>query len=338
MKIDYLTWPDWPHNRTAIVAEVGVNHGGNEGLAWEMIQSANENGADFVKLQSFVMESFFHPSLSYYSNTKSLELSFEVQRRLFSKAKNEGINLITTPYDFDSVDMVEEFNPPAHKIASMDNDNIPLIRYIAEKGRPVLVSCGMADLDEIQSVVNIIKRAGNNKLVLLHCISDYPTRDEDMNLAAINLLKRMFDLPVGLSDHSLGLTGSYIAASLGATVIEKHFTIDRSLVKKIPDADHDISIEPSELKELNRFCESVNVMLGCERRKLTENEIAGRKNLRRGLYARRNIKAGEKLTLENTVLLRPVKGISANQWDKMVGKKYVSNIKKHKPIYMSDLI
>jgi len=337
MENNFIRWIGWPQNRTALIAEVGMNHGGVEELAWEMVLSAHNSGADFVKLQSFVTKDFFHPDLRYFEKTKSMELSFEVQRRLFSKAKGEGINLITTPFDFNSVDMVEEFAPSVHKIASMDNDNIPLIRYIAKKNRPVLISCGMADLGEIQKIVNVMEEVGNNKLALLHCISDYPTEPENLNLSMIDLLRNTFGYPTGLSDHSHGLYSSYVAASMGVQVIEKHFTTDRSLQKEYPDADHGISINPEELKELRIFCESVPVMMGHAPRRFTENEKLGRLNMRRGIYAKRNIGTGEKLDTENTIFLRPVRGIKAGLWDDVCGKEVKKEILELNPIYFTDL-
>ena len=337
MASKFITWSGWPQNRTALIAEVGMNHGGVEELAWEMILSAHNCGADFVKLQSFVTKDFFHPDLQCFEVTKSMELSFEVQRRLFSRARGEGINLITTPFDSNSVDMVEEFNPLVYKIASMDNDNIPLIKYISKKNRPVLLSCGMADLGEIQKIISIMEKVGNDKLILLHCISDYPTVPENLNLSMIDLFKSAFGYPVGLSDHSFGLNSSYVAASMGAQVIEKHFTTDRSLQKEYPDADHDISINPQEFKKLRIFCESVPVMMGDAPRKLTENEKLGRVNMRRGIYAKRNIGIGEKLDIDNTILLRPVRGIKAGLWDEVCGMEVNRVIPKLNPISFSDL-
>lgn len=337
MNCNYIHWPNWPQNRTAIIAEVGTNHGGDKDLAWELIRSAHENGADFVKLQSFVTEEFFHPSLEYYSSTESLELSFDVQRTLFKKAGEEGIKLITTPFDLKSVDLVNEFAPAAFKIASMDNDNIPLIRYIAEKQRPILVSTGMADLGEIQKIIEVVTNTGNDKLILLHCISDYPPKPQDLTLSMIDVLKSTFNQFVGFSDHTIGVTSSFIAISLGVAVIEKHFTTDRLLARRIPDADHEISIEPGELKCLREFSESVPIMIGHAPRQLTENEVKGRTTLRRGLYARRDISAGESLTLENTMFLRPVKGISVGKWDEVAGMKVNKYLLQNAPITFSDI-
>lgn len=331
-------WSGWPSERTAIIAEIGLNHGGDESLAWKMIQSAHNNGADFVKLQTFVMKEFFHSSLPYYKNIRDMGLSFDSQRRLFIKAANNNINLITTPFDRATVDLTEEFSPTAYKVASMDNDNVPLIRYIAGKKRPVIISCGMADLGEIQRVVEIMEEAGNKKLVLLHCVSDYPTKEKDMNLSMISFLRDTFGYPSGLSDHSIGLFSSYVAASLEASLIEKHFTTDKFLQEKYPDADHDISILPDELKELRTFCESISQMMGKAPRKLTDNENEGRMMYRRGLYAKKDINPGEKISLDNTAFLRPVKGIKAGDWDYVCGKEIKNPIPKNQPITYSDLV
>lgn len=333
----YPAWSGWPRGRAAIVAEIGVNHGGDGNLAWEMIRSAHKSGADFVKLQSFVTEDFFHPSVEYYSDTKSLELSLDRQRELFRKAGEGGIRLITTPFDFASVDMAEEFDPPAHKIASMDNDNIPLIRYIAEKGRPLLLSCGMAEIGDIEKAVSVIRKTGNDKFVLLHCVSDYPAKPENLNLSMIGFLREVFGCPVGFSDHCIGLKGSQIALSLGAALIEKHFTIDKGLAEKIPNADHGISIEPAELETLSGFCESVKIMMGDAPRRLTETETEGRRKFKRGIYAKKDIKAGETLGLENSSFLRPVKGLRAGQWDSVDGRKVTRDIQKNSPILPSDI-
>lgn len=330
-------WKGWPADRTAIIAEVGINHVGDEALAWEMICAAHENGADFVKIQSYITEEFMHPSLPYFAEVKAMELSLDFQAELFEKARKNKIKLMTTPFDFKSMDALEGFDMPAYKVASMDNDNIPLLRYIIAKGKPVIVSCGMADLGELEGVVRISEELKNDKLVLLHCISDYPTMAEDLNLEVMETLGRAFDVPIGLSDHSIGVHSCYIAASRGAAVIEKHFTLDRSLHEKYPDADHNISIMPDELKELRRFCESVPVMTGSARRTLTKGEAEGRKTIRRGLYAKRDIKCGEELSLDNTVMLRPVKGISAGRWDDVVGRKTTSDIAKGEPILYSNM-
>lgn len=334
----YPCWAGWPGARPAVIAEVGMNHGGSPELAWEMIVSAHQNGADFVKLQSYVTEEFFHPSLSYLQSTKSMELSFESQAMLFRKAKDAGIRLVTTPFDFKSVDFAEQNELPFHKIASMDNDNIPLIECIASTKRPVLVSCGFAKTSEIEKILEVFERTGNDKLVLLHCVSDYPAKNENMNLEAIRYMNKAFGVPVGLSDHSMGIECAKVGLSLGAVVVEKHFTTDRGLLEKIPDADHDISITPDELKELAAFAKKLQEMLGKAPRKITANEANGRKGMRRGLYARQDVQPGDQLSLGNTILLRPVEGIAAGHWDEIAGKAFKNAVKKGFPIHFHDLV
>ena len=337
MRTDIENWPGWPDNRPAIIAEVGMNHGGDENLAWEMIQAAHENGADFVKLQTYLTERFFHPSLTYFNSTKSMELSRESTTELFINSEKKGIQLFTTPFDLESVDFIDKFSPKLYKVASMDNDNSPLIQGIAQKNRPVIVSCGMANLEEISQVLETVVNVGNDRLILLHCISDYPAKPDSLNLAMIPYLKKQLKVPIGFSDHAIGLHSAYMAISMGAVVIEKHFTINRQLCEKIPDADHEISIEPKELKELRGFCDDASLMRGKAPRQITSGEEEGRTAFRRGLYTRKAVKAGEKLSLENTVLLRPVKGIAANQWTDVFGKSFLREIKAMEAINLSDL-
>ena len=337
MRKDFKNWINWPDKRTVIIAEVGINHGGDEALAWEMILAAHENGADFIKLQTYSTERFFHPSLPYFDATKSMELSPEATSRLFKKAKVAAAKLITTPFDFESVDLIENFSPPLYKIASMDNDNSPLIRYIAQKGHPVIISCGMASVEEIQKLIHVVEKTGNDKLILLHCVSDYPASPESLNLEMIPYLSNLFNIPVGFSDHSIGMDGAYLAASMGAVAIEKHFTTDRNLVKKFPNADHEISFEPGELKELRMFCEKIPSMKGIAPRKITAGETIGRKNFKRGVYAKKPIKKGEPLTRDNTILLRPVGEIPAGFWDQITGKIAEKSIGNMEPIRFSDI-
>lgn len=333
----YPDWEGWGFGRTAIIAEIGINHGGDEALAWEMITAAHEHGADFVKLQSYVTESMFHPSLKYYDAKKKQEIPFDGLRRLFAGARAKGIALITTPFDEASLAVAEEFAPPAHKVASMDNDNLPLIEKIASTGRPVIISSGMGGLGEMEEVQSIMDKRGNGKLVVLHCVSDYPADLNRLHLSHMETLRSALGCHVGLSDHSLGLESSFVAASLGAAAIEKHFTISRGLDAKIPATDNGMSIEPAELKQLRRFSELVPVMMGSGKRRLTDNEEFGKKAYKRGIYAKRAIRAGETLSLDNVVLLRPATGIHAGYWEDAAGKEFRRDVGKLEPVYFSDL-
>ena len=163
MGYEFPQWPGWPGDRTAVVAEVGLNHGGDAQLAWDLIQAAHESGADFVKLQTLHTDRLLHPSLDYYDKTSRLELSDDVQETLFSRARDNGIALVTTPFDSESLDLAERFDPAVHKIASMDLDNLPLVERVAKTGRPVILSCGMAHLDEVETAVRIASRCGREE-------------------------------------------------------------------------------------------------------------------------------------------------------------------------------
>jgi len=332
MRPDYSTWPGWPANRTAIAAEVGINHGGDPELAWKMITTAHAHGADFVKLQTFHTEDFFHRSLDYYESTRRLELSDDAQIDLFTRAQAAGIALVTTPFDAQALALAERFAPPFHKIASMDADYGPHLERLAATGRPLVLSCGMAEMDEIDAAVRTVRDAGNDKLVLLHCVSDYPADNATLNLSMLPLLRETHGVPVGFSDHSLGLDGARVAASFGAALIEKHFTLDRAMARAMPDADHELSIEPDELASLRRFCEAVPTMMGKAPRQLTPNEQTGRRTFRRGLYAACDIAVGEKLDARNVAFLRPADGIPAGAWPKVLGRQ------THRALAAGDLI
>ncbi|RJQ28970.1 NeuB family protein [Candidatus Parcubacteria bacterium] len=330
-------WAGWPGDRPAVVAEVGFNHGGNEDLAWEMIVSAHEAGADFVKLQTFKVADFIHPSLDCYQNVQTMELCNGANERLFVKAAKKGIHLFSTPFDKASADLLESFNVPAYKIASMDNDHFALLFHVARKEKPVLVSLGMAGIEVAKSVIQTVRKAGNSKILLLHCISDYPAKLEDMHLAAIAGIRNDLNVFSGLSDHSEGIRAALAAAALGAAVIEKHFTTDRKLAQTIPDADNDISIEPSELKELVKFCKSLPIMIGTWPRPLTRGEQIGVTDFKRGVYAARDIAAGEIVDSDAVCFLRPVKGIPAGQWPRYAGCCAKQSIKAMEPIRSEDL-
>jgi len=268
LRTDIEHWPGWPDNRPAIIAEVGMNHGGDESLAWEMIQAAHENGADFVKLQTYSTERFFHPSLTYFDSTKSMELSCESTSELFINSEKKGIQLFTTPFDLESVDFIDKFSPKLYKVASMDNDNSPLIQGIAQKNRPVIVSCGMANFEEISQVLETVVNVGNDRLILLHCISDYPAKPDSLNLAMIPYLKKQFKVPIGFSDHAIGLHSAYMAISMGAVVIEKHFTIN----PKAKGPDHPHSMDPKSFSKMVQDIRTLEKALGTGIKKVEKSE------------------------------------------------------------------
>ncbi len=320
-----------------VIAEIGINHNGDLEHAKRMIESAHRAGAAMVKLQSFQPDSFMKSDLPYYDNIRRLSFSFEQHEELFSFAKKSGIALFSAAFDTATADFLDQMGAPAFKIASMDCNNIPLLRHVAKKGKPVILATGMAGMDEVNAAVHAIRGAGNTQLVLLHCVSDYPANIKQMNLNVMRTLAERFDLPVGLSDHSEGLHASFAAAAMGAALIERHFTMDRKMAKIFPFSDHAISIEPAELEELARYCRSIRAMQGSGEKSLTKNEADNRNNFRRGLFASRPLRAGETVTPEMLIALRPLRGLSVAEWDGVIGKKLAHNVNERDPITPADL-
>lgn len=314
--------------KTAVIAEIGINHNGDSALARDMIEIAWECGADLIKLQSFVTEKFFIHDLPYFRSAKALELTLEMQRDLLNFAAHNGIRLFTTPFDIDTLDFLDEFDLPAYKVASMDCNNYQLIESIARRQKPVILSTGMALADEIEKAVQVIKGTGNQQIVLLHCVSDYPPEAHDMNLNYIHTLQQKFNVPCGFSDHTAGMDAALLSVGLGACIIEKHFTMDRGLHDKFPQADHKVSMIPSELKELSSFCRQAELIKGGMEKHLTEKERQGRLCFRRGIYTKVAIDAGEILTAENLISLRPVRGIPVSMFNHVLGKKTVRSFKE----------
>jgi N,N'-diacetyllegionaminate synthase len=312
-----------------IVAEVGFNHNGDVALGKRMIHAAKENGADAVKLQTFVADRLYSTrfiagdpadpgkKIPLYEFFKRSELKPSEYEALFDYARDLGIPLFSTPFDEGSVDMLVKLGMPAIKIASPDLTHIELIRHAAGKNLPIVLSTGMGDFDEIARAVDVVRQAGNERIVLLHCVSNYPARHEEMNMRCLNELKTRFKLPVGLSDHTIDNLSAIVATTLGAVMIEKHFTVDRN----IPGADNAMSIEPHELKELKQATWNVGKILGDGKRKLQPSELPVKKTARRSLIARVDMASGTVLTAELVAAKRPGTGIPAEDLEKVLGRK-----------------
>jgi N,N'-diacetyllegionaminate synthase len=317
-----------------IVAEVGFNHNGDVALGRRMIQAAKENGADAVKLQTFVADKLYskrfmandpadpEKQIPLYEFFKRSELKPSEYEELFAHAKDLGIPLFSTPFDEGSLDMLVGLGMAAIKIASPDLTHLNLIRHAAKKNVPVVLSTGMGNFDEIAKAVDVVRKAGNDRIVLLHCVSNYPARHEEMNVRCLNELKTRFNLPVGLSDHTTDNQAAIVATALGAVMIEKHFTIDR----KLAGADNAMSIEPEELKELKQATVNVVKILGDGIRKLQPSEEPVKNTARRSLVARRDIAPGTILTAEMIVVKRPGTGIPAQDLEKALGRKIKSKV------------
>ncbi len=328
-------------NRCLMVAEVSANHGRNLRQAVAMIRKAKECGADAVKFQTYTPDtltidsdrSFFrvkHPKWkgqTLYQLYGKAYTPWEWFAKLKKTADSEGIMFFSTAFDRTSVDLLEKLNVPVHKIASFELVDLPLIEYAAKTGKPLIMSTGMATKAEIKEAVDVARKAGAKDITLLKCVSSYPAEPREMNLLTLRDMKESFGCPVGLSDHSMGIGASIAAVALGATVIEKHFTLSR----KIRTPDSFFSIEPDELERLIVNARIAEKAVGKVRYGLTGDEKKS-KAFRRSLFAVKDIKKGEVLNAENVRSVRPANGLSPKYADAVYGKKAKKGIKKGTPL------
>lgn len=318
---------------TFIIAEVGSNHNGDLEQAKKLIEVAAKAGADAVKFQIFRAEELYSkyaPKFNYLGdeNTFKLMKNIEMPREwipeLSEYSKKMGITFLASVFDFDAVDKVNEY-VPAFKIASFEIVDLELLKYVASKGKPVILSTGMANLGEIEDAINAIRSVGNDDIILMHCNSLYPTPVNIVNLRAIETLKNAFKLPTGFSDHTLGIHIPLAAVAMGACVIEKHFTLDKDL----PGPDHSFALEPQELEEMIRIIREVEAAKGNGIKKISELE---KKEMymkgRRSIHAKVNIPKGVKITKDMLVIKRPGYGIKPKFIDIVVGREAKKDIKK----------
>jgi N,N'-diacetyllegionaminate synthase len=322
-----------PGKPAFVVAEVGFNHNGDVELAKKMIESAAENGADAVKLQTFIAKEMISNSLiandpdnpgneiPFYEFFQRYELSRSDYEILFAHAKKINIPLFSTPFDEGSLEMLVELGMPAIKIASPDLTYLPFLEKVAKTGLPVVLSTGMGNEEEISKALETLQL--KCPIILLHCVSNYPSQYEEMNLNCMETLRAKFNVPLGLSDHTIDNLSAVVAASLGAVLIEKHFTTDRNL----PGVDQSISIEPQELKSLKTELINVNQILGDDKKQIQPSEIPVKQSARRSLVARIDISAGTPLTEEMIACKRPGTGISPAEFNAVVGKPCKKDIR-----------
>lgn len=312
-----------------IIAEAGVNHNGDLMLAMRLIDVACEAGADAVKFQTFKVNkvlSRMAPKAKYqkdttdsresqYAMVSRLQLTDGDFRQLAVHARKRKITFLSTPFDEVSVDLLDELRVPAFKIASGEITNLSLLSYVAGKGKPMILSTGMSTLAEIREAVRAIRDAGNRDFILLHCVSAYPARVEDANLRVMATLEAEFRVPVGLSDHTLGIVVPIAAAALGAVVIEKHFTLSKSM----EGPDHRASLDPAELTEMVKAIRQVEKSLGDGRKSLTDEERDTRKTARRSIVAGVDIGEGTTITENMLTTKRPGTGIPPKYLEAVVG-------------------
>jgi len=319
---------------TYIIAEVGINHNGDVSLAKEMVAAAWESGADAVKIQTFVTNEFLHPSHPGYKYDIDAEISHDDEQEIWDYAKSHNINLFSTPEEFKSLAFIAQQNPSLIKIAAMDFNYKDLIQAAAKLQKPIILSAGMSSMEEVLQAVRWVEETGNNQYIILHCVSCYPAAAHSCNLRAIQTLKAILNCPVGFSDHTGGIHIPLAAVSLGANVIEKHFTIDKNLA----GPDQQCSMDPSDLKTLIQDVREIESALGHGRKVPAPEEGEPRKFKRRGIYAARDLNCGENLEKKDVVFFAPSHaGSLVSQWPLIEKRTLNKNISKLKPIHLEDL-
>lgn len=329
-----------------IIAEAGVNHNGDINIARRLVEAAVEAGADAIKFQTFKAENLVTkdaPKAEYQKNIiheesqfemlKKLELSLEEHFWLKNYCDEKKIMFLSTPFDFESVDLLETVNVPIYKVSSGDLTNIPLIKYISKKNKPIVLSTGMANLLEVEEAIEAIKSVSNVKIILLHCTSNYPTEYEDVNLNSMITLKNAFHLDVGYSDHTIGLEVPIAAVAMGARVIEKHFTLD----KNMEGPDHKASVDIRELSQMVTSIRNIEQAFGDGIKKCNKNEENTKKVARKSVVAKKNIKIGEVIQYDMLTCKRPSGGILPKYMCELVGKKALNDIDKDSLITWNDI-
>lgn len=323
------------------IAEMSGNHAGSKDRAVEIMHAAKESGADCIKIQTYTPDTmtidcnneYFYidggtwDGENLYKLYQKAYTPWEWQADLKEEAEKIGIDFLSTAFDLSSVDFLESINLDFYKIASFELTDIPLIKYVASKKKPIIMSTGMASYEEIKEAVDAIKAAGNNELVLLKCSSDYPAVTDEMNLRTMVDLNKQFNVPVGLSDHSMGSIGVVAAVAMGARVIEKHFCVSR----KVKNPDSTFSLEPQEFKKMVEDIRVAELAMGRVKYGPSEREMANLK-FRRSIFCSKDIKAGEIITNENVKIIRPSFGLAPKYIDEVIGKKAKTDIAFGTPI------
>ena len=310
-------------NPVYVVAEAGLNHNGDVNLAKQLIEKAAECGADAIKFQTFKTEEFLASNSQYFDNFKNVELSYEEFSELNDFSKNIGISFFSAPFDLQSANFLNTLDIPCFKIASSDLTNFPLIKNIAKFGKPMIISTGMATLAELDETVRTIRESGCEQFVLLQCTSTYPATPGNSNLVTIPHMRELFNCEVGLSDHTMGIGASVAAVAHGATMIEKHFTLNRA----DGGVDSAFSMEPEEMKQLVIETERAWQSLGKIKYGTTAAE-KGSLTFRRSLYIAEDTKKGDVLTDKNLRIVRPGLGLAPKYYDILLGRKVNKDVKK----------
>ena len=308
---------------TFIIAEAGSNHDGEIEKVKKLIDIAADAGVDAVKFQAFKADKLFNTE-EIVKNLKKIEFKEDWYQEIFEYAHSKGIILLFSVFDEKSVDILSNYDMSAYKIASYELLHFPLLEEIIKKNKPIILSTGMANQLEVEKVINWIKSRGYDQIMVMHCVSQYPAQIEDVNLKSITALKE-YNMPVGFSDHTLGIYASIAAVAMGSNIIEKHFTISRSM----DGPDHSYSLEPSELKEMVNGIRQVDKMLGVEEILPSKYEV-NQRHSRRAIYAKNDIEMGKVFEKDDLIILRPspIDCLLPEEVDNIIGKIASKQIKK----------
>jgi pseudaminic acid synthase len=329
-------------NKVFIIAELSANHNGNLEVAVETIRAAKRAGADAIKLQTYTADTItldcdkedfiikggtLWDGKTLYSLYKEAYTPWEWHEELFRVAKDEGLVCFSSPFDHTAVDFLEQFDVPAYKIASFEITDIPLIEYTARKGKPMIISTGIATYEDIQLAVDTCRGVGNNDITILKCTSAYPAPIEESNMIMMQQFAKDFDVKAGLSDHTLGITLPVVATVMGASVIEKHFILEKSIGG--PDAD--FSIDEDEFTQMVKAVRGAEKAIGSVSYELTEKQKSS-KQFTRSLYVSKNVNKGDVITKENVRSVRPGFGMHPKYLDEVMGKTFNFNLRKGEPL------
>lgn len=325
-------------NKVFIIAEAGVNHNGDLNIARKLIDVATEAGADAIKFQTFKADQLVCKDVkkaqyqlettekneTQYEMIKKLELSYEMHKELIEYSRTKGIKFLSTPFDIESIELLTELGIDIFKIPSGEITNLPYLQKIAELDKKIILSTGMSTMQEIEETLEVLNYKQKRNVVVLHCNTEYPTPLEDVNLKAMLTIKNQLGVEIGYSDHTDGIEVPIAAVAMGATVIEKHFTLDRNM----EGPDHKASLEPMQLKQMILAIRNIERALGDGVKKPSKSELRNMDIARKSIVALNNIKKGEVFSENNITTKRPGNGLSPMRWNEVLGKKADRDYKK----------
>ena len=315
-----------------IIAEAGVNHNGSLSIAKKLVDAAKLSGADIIKFQIFRaidLVSVFTQKANYqilntgsnetqFEMLRKLELTFNEQEELKMYCDNKNIEFLASGFDLKSLEFIKNLDLKRYKVPSGEITNLPYLRFIGSQNKPIILSTGMANISEIKEALDILNISGtkSEEITLLHCTTEYPAPLKEINLRAMETMRKTFSMKVGYSDHSMGFEVSIAAVAMGASIIEKHLTLDRDLV----GPDHKASLEPKEFCDLVKFIRNTSIALGSYEKKISNSELSNSLVVRKSIFAKKYIKKGELFSNDNLCTKRPGKGLSPMLWDQLIGK------------------